>query len=382
MKRTLFLCTLGFALFAMFFGAGNLVFPLKLGTLSQGSWPGAFSGFAVTGVLIPIMGFFAMTLYDGDYRAFFAPLGRRAGLISMTLILLLLGPLGAVARCLALCYSSVNAVYPSLSCLEFSLLAFTVVFLFSFRDKKTVTLLGKLLTPLKLITLSWLIFEGLQSSAPALSQSKIQNVFSQGLLEGLETLDLLAALAFSCFLIPRLKEAAKSPRDLYKMALKCGAICAALLAITYAGFCYIAARHAASLPERSDLLLISLSEHLMGPLGAKLTMLVVLLACLTTVIALSSIFAEFVKKELFKGALSYELSLALTLALSSLVSLLRFDGIVAFLLPIMEVSYPALIVLCIVNITSKLLETKSYERLSFFTTLGATLGLKLSTALL
>lgn len=378
MKRAIFLCTLGFALFAMFFGAGNLVFPLKLGTLAQSSWLQAFSGFAVTGVLIPIIGFFAMTLFDGDYRAFFAPLGKKAGLICMTLILLLLGPCGAVARCLALCYSSVNAVYPNLSRLEFSLAASFVVFLFSFRDTRTVPLLGKLLTPLKLATLTWLIFEGLQSSAPTLGESKIgTGVFKQGILEGLETLDLLAALAFSCFLIPRFKLAASSPKDLYSLALKCGAICGVLLASTYAGFCYIAARHAASLPSQSDLLLISLSEHLMGPWGAKLTMLVVLLACLTTVIALSSIFSEFIKKEIFSEKISYVGCLGVTLALSSLVSLLRFDGIVAFLLPIMEVSYPALIVLCVVNVAGKLLQTKAYERLSFFSTLGATLGLKL-----
>jgi LIVCS family branched-chain amino acid:cation transporter len=106
-------------------------------------------------------------------------------------------------------------------------------------------------------------------------------------------------------------------------------------------------------------------------------MLVVLLACLTTVIALSSIFSEFIKKEIFSEKISYVGCLGVTLALSSLVSLLRFDGIVAFLLPIMEVSYPALIVLCVVNVAGKLLQTKAYERLSFFSTLGATLGLKL-----
>src|SRR5262249_13632168 len=151
-----------------------------------------------------------------------------------------------------------------------------------------------------LATLSWLIFEGLQASAPPLGQSVGEiNLFKQGLLEGLETLDLLAALAFSCFLIPRLEKEATSKKDLYLLALKCGALCGVLLFITYAGFCYIAARHAATLPNQSDILLISLADHLMGPFGTKLTMLVVLLACLTTVIALSSIFAEFIKKELF-----------------------------------------------------------------------------------
>lgn len=377
MKRTLFLCTLGFALFAMFFGAGNLIFPIKLGTTSLASWPYAVSGFAITAVLIPLIGFFAMTLFDGDYRAFFQPLGSKAGLLCMTLILLLLGPLGAVARCLALCYASVNAVYPALSNLQFLLLASVVVFLFSFRDKKTVSLLGKCLTPLKLGTLSWLIYEGLASPAPLMKDCPNDGLFTQGILEGLETLDLLAALAFSCFLIPRLKEEAKSQRDLYLLAFKCGTVCAVLLACTYAGFCFIAARHAEALPNQADLLLISLAEHLMGSWGARLIMLVVLFACLTTVIALTSIFSEFIKREIFKDRVRFESSLVLTLGLASIVSLARFDGIVAFLLPIMEVIYPSLIVLCLVNIASRLLNRQAYPRLSFAITFGATLGLKL-----
>jgi len=358
---------MGFALFAMFFGAGNLVFPLKLGVTSQENWFYSYLGFAVTGVLIPLIGFYAMSLFDGDYHAFFQPLGKKAGLASITLILLLLGPCGAVARCLALCYETVHPVWNSISLFEFSLMASVVVFLFSFRENKTIPILGKLLTPFKLATLAFLVYQGLFTESAPLAMPTNPSYFWMGLSEGLETLDLLAALAFSCFLCPRLKNATSgSP------ALKVGLISGLLLGTIYAGFCFVAARHASGLSSlKQELLLISLSEYLIGPWGAKLTMLVVLLACLTTVIALTAIFAEFMKKELFKDKLRYEYALAITLAMAMAVSLLRFEGIVAFLLPLMEVAYPALIVLCLAHIWQK------EVRLPFFTTFGATVAYKL-----
>lgn len=366
MKHFFFLLTMGFALFAMFFGAGNLVFPLKLGVTSQENWLYSYLGFAVTGVLIPLVGFYAMSLFDGNYHAFFRPLGQKAGLASITLILLLLGPCGAVARCLALCYETVHPIWQSISLFEFSLLASLVVFLFSFRENKTIPILGKFLTPFKLATLAFLVYQGLSAESPPLNMPTNPTLFWTGLTEGLETLDLLAALAFSCFLCPRLKTAGRP------CAANVGLICGVILGLIYAGFCFIAARHASGLATlKQELLLISLSEYLIGPWGAKLTMLVVLLACLTTVIALTSIFAEFLKKELFKDKIRYEYALATTLLLAIGVSLLRFEGIVAFLLPLMQVAYPALIVLCLAHIWQK------EVRLPFFTTFGASLAYKL-----
>lgn len=380
MKRSFFVFTTGFALFSMFFGAGNLVFPLKLGHEAQENFLVAMSGFSLSAVVVPLLAFFSMMLFHGDYRAFFANVGKKSGLILVTMILLLLGPFGAIPRCIALSYSAAHQVFPDISLGWFSFISSFIIFLLTVRENRIVDILGNILSPLLLLTLGLILACGMFSSNELASNAEsLVHSFAKGIIEGLQTLDLLAALLFSCFLYPLLSDRVhtKSAKRLDWLSLQVSLIAGLLLFVVYLGFCYLAATHATVLQDSpKELFLISLSEHLLGPSGAQVTMLLVLLAILTTVIALSAIFAEFLKKELFCNKVNYETCLGITMGLSFLFSLLDFNGIVTILAPILVMLYPALIVLCIANIAHKKCGFE-YVRLSFFVTLGATVTYQL-----
>ena len=374
MRRSFFFLTTGFALFAMFFGAGNLAFPLLLGREHHESSLVAAIGFSTTAVLAPLIGFWAMMLYRGNYRDFFAPLGKFPGLIMTTLVLLLLGPCGAIPRCIAFSFSACRMFFPDLSLAIFSLIACVVIFLLSFRENVVITLLGKVLTPLMLCLLALILLTGFSQNGPVSDQPITEGSFWQGLLHGPQTLDLFAALLFSAYLYPCLQGFIDNEKTtLLKASWKVSLVAGILLFAVYAGFCFIAASHNEALLETPiELLLIAISEHLLGPYGAACTVLLIILACLTTVLALAAIFAEFLKNELLTNRINYEMSLAITVLIAFFFALLNFHGIVVFLAPILMVLYPALIVLCLGNIASKLWNFKRQEIL-FFVTLAATL---------
>jgi LIVCS family branched-chain amino acid:cation transporter len=141
--------------------------------------------------------------------------------------------------------------------------------------------------------------------------------------------------------------------------LKASCIGAFLLGFIYVGFSYVAAFNSQSLMGISkDQVLATLSQQILGPNAGIIASIAVALACLTTAIALAVVFAEFLHLDVFQGKITYHTSLIITLFISFIFSTLDFIGIIAFLAPILEVCYPALIMLCIVNIGYKLIHFK------------------------
>jgi branched-chain amino acid:cation transporter, LIVCS family len=173
-------------------------------------------------------------------------------------------------------------------------------------------------------------------------------------------MDLLGAFFFSGVVIIGLKEdpslkGLKSDKQLIKVTLKAGLIGAFLLGIIYVGFSYVAAFNSELLGEfGQDELLGALALKLLGPSAAIVAIVAVALACLTTAIALAAVFAEFLCKEVCNEKINYLTALVITLVVSYFISTLQFTGIAAFLVPILQVCYPALIMLCLVNIAHKL----------------------------
>lgn len=117
----------------------------------------------------------------------------------------------------------------------------------------------------------------------------------------------------------------------------------------------VASYHANTLEHApADVILGTIALHILGPQAGIVTCVTVILACLTTAIALSSVFAEFIHTDILKDSISYGWSLLFTLIITFLISLLEFGGIVSYLAPIVELIYPALLVLSAVNIAHKL----------------------------
>lgn len=354
----------GLAIFSMFFGAGNVVFPLALGQVAQDQNFFAILGMLLTAVCVPLAGLMAMTLFNGDYKSFFGRIGRVPGFLVAAGIMGLIGPFGAMPRCIALSYSTAKAFLPAISLAPFSFVACVVIFLFTFRRNNVLEVLGFFLTPILLGSLAIIIIKGLWDHPEQIpTEHASWSIFFKGLLEGYKTMDLLGAFFFSSVVIVGLKNSLPpgeiSPRNLITTTLKASLIGGILLAISYVGFSYVSSFHSDSLHGvPSDELISMIAVHVLGPYASVIACIAVAFACLTTAIALAAVFAEFVKEDLFFNKIGYIPALIGTLAITYFVSTLNFTGIAAFLEPILQICYPALIVMTVLNILYKCCDFK------------------------
>jgi len=357
--------TTGFAMFAMFFGAGNVVFPLTMGTFAQDLNIYAVLGFLISGVCIPFVGLITLLLFDGKPQNFFKKIGEVPGLLIAAFIMALIGPFGAMPRCVTLSFSTISLFAPQLDLYLFAFISCALIFFFAFRPSKIVDLLGYLLTPLLLLCLFIIIIQGLiHGSAPAVNPAHPISVFWKGWTEGYQTMDLLGAIFYSSVIMLGLKSqhhltSLQDRKALTKIALKASLVGGILLALVYIGFSYVAARSTLPLSDLpQDLLLAQIALHNLGPYGGIVACGAVSLACLTTAIALGSVFAEFLHEEISQRKLSYFHSLLLTVTLTFFFSTFEYTGIAAFLVPLLGICYPGLIVLTFLNFAHKLWDTK------------------------
>ncbi len=356
MKSTLQLLKTGFATFSMFFGAGNILFPLALGQATQDQSVYAIIGLLITAVAIPVSGLIAMTWYDGDYGRFFARLGKIPGLLVALIIMLLLGPLGSSPRCIALAFATMKISYSGLSGVVFSAGSCLLIYFCAIRRRRIMNMLGAVLTPMLLVTLATIIISGI-IGAPEAGESSLSSgeAFRTGITEGYYTMDLLAAFFFSSVIIQGVRRDLEggddSPEAVRQRTLRAGYIGAALLAAVYICFCYIASHHTSHMAGlTTDQLLGALTLHLLGPGAGLLASVTVALACLTTAIALIAVFADFLSQYICQNKISYRTALIASLLVTFMISTIELTGIMTFLAPVLEVLYPILIALTAYNI--------------------------------
>lgn len=355
--------TTGLAMFSMLFGAGNIVFPLALGQYAQDKNFFAILGLLITAVGVPFMGLIAMTLFEGDYRRFFDRIGKVPGFLIAVIILGLIGPFGAMPRCIALSYSTIKMYLPNVPLYVFSAVACSIIFLFAFRRTRILDLIGYVLTPVKLGSLVLLMILGILASpvSPAAAHNEMA-IFLKGLQDGYQTMDLLGAFFFCSIVLVCLKKDidtadAHNYKRILSLTMKASCIGALLLASIYIGFSYVAASYSGNLNNvQPDEMIAAIAVMVVGPYAGLVVCLTVSMACLTTAIALGTVFAEFLRKDVCHGKINYATSLVLTLIVSFLVSTLNFNGIANMLSPILQLCYPALIALSIVNILYKLFQ--------------------------
>ncbi len=347
----------GLALFTMFFGAGNLIFPLALGHFAADQTPYAMMGLVITGVIVPFLGVVAIMLYDGCYKSFFSSLGKWPGFLISLIIIALIGPLGCTPRCIALSYSTVKAFFPGVSPSFFNIFSCLFIFLFTLKKNRTMDILGRVLSPILLLGLGFMIVMGFITPSDIASQDASKfSLFVEGLKEGYNTMDLLAAFFFSSTMISMLKNrSSEESKGLFVFrALKAAAIGALLLGGIYFGFGHIASLHSDGLQfETKEQILTALAMKVAGPYAGIVLCATVVLTCLTTAIALICVFVDFLQKRIFNHSIDYEYLLVASLLITFAVSNFEFQGICKLLFPIMQICYPSLIVLSIVNIASR-----------------------------
>lgn len=352
----------GLALFSMFFGAGNVTFPLLVGHITGIQSPVALAGLCVTAVAIPVFGLIATILYQSDYKQFFARLGRWPGALLIFVSMLLLGPLVGIPRTIAVAYSTLNYAVPDLSRFIFSLLFCGAAYAVTVRKSALVDILGMVLTPILLLLILLIIGVGLLYPQPMQASQIHHNAFWYGVREGYNTLDLVAALFFSGVILANIKthmgEQAADERVAARESIKAGLIGGGLLAIVYFGLSLTSAMYTNNISFGSidpAQLLAVLTEQVLGHYAAPVAAVVVLLACFTTAVTLACIAADYIK-ELHPSvaSLKYRYRLLAVLGLSFMFSLLGFTKLMLLVAPVIVICYPVYIWLCVANTGHKL----------------------------
>lgn len=354
MKQKLLVLSTGFALFSMFFGSGNLVFPIVVGQESGGHYLLAALGIFLTGVLVPFLGVFGMMLYNGEIESFFRWFGKKGVLLFSFLALGLMGPFGVLARCLTVAHGALQLILPSLSLPAASFISCLVIYLLTINKSKIVNVLGTVLTPFLLVSIvTIVIFAYFQGGEVNALTHQPWDAFSNGFFKGYQTMDLLAAFFFSQFVIKHLYSDQVSQSSL-KVFFKAALVGAFLLSAVYYSLVLLGWKYSpqlAGVAPQEMLGMIALKS--LGSFAAPLVCVAVIFACLTTAIVLASLFSDFLRVEMAREKIGRSTSLFITLMIGFLVSTLEFSGIARFICPILETIYPLLVALTLVNIGYK-----------------------------
>ena len=339
----------GFALFSMFFGAGNVIFPPYLGFGAGTQWVNGFLFYFIADIGLALFALFTL-LKVGGSENITGRIGSVASNILMSAIILCIGPMVAIPRTAATTFEmSVAPLISGVSPVIFSVAFFIVVLLLSIRQSAVIDVVGKVLTPALLIGLLVLIIKGIISPLGSIVNPHVDSSFVivNGIKSGYQTMDVLAALAFGIIILKSAQEKGYSDgRESSKMIRAAAVIAGVLLLIVYFGLTYLGATSASlfSLDISRAELVIGIVERLLGKTGLVIFAVVVALACMTTAVALVSSAASFFEK-LTKGGLSYAALVIIICVSSAVISNLGLDRIVAVASPILDIVYPPTLVL-------------------------------------
>lgn len=365
----------------MFFGSGNLVFPLLIGARSFEGYGWATLGLLLTAVVVPFVGLIGVVLYHGSRHAYFGALGERATFFLTLIILSLLGPFGVVPRCITVAYGGFELMFPAFPGWLFSVLFCGLMAVLIWVRHRIVSLIGRVITPWLMLGVFGVIVLGLlQGRSVEPSGISALTAFNIGLIKGYHTMDLLAGFFFATTTVYYLKAYASEhndPRLLIKMSIGASLIGAALLAAVYIGFVALGAQYAPALESvpPNDYLAV-IAGHALGDFAIPVVAVTIALACLTTGAILSALFADFIFQDVANRKINREIAIVATLIASFAISLLGFTAISEWLGAILEVMYPALIALAIANLI-QLRSQANWGRPCFWATLAISLLIKI-----
>ncbi|WP_223857681.1 branched-chain amino acid transport system II carrier protein [Sphingobacterium micropteri] len=363
MRKLRDITTIGFALFAMFFGAGNLLLPPFIGLqIGDHVWT-TILAFGLTGILLPFLGILSVTNSGDDFNDLGHRINKNLAAILGSVIMICIGPLIALPRTAATTFEvGVLPSFPNSHPVWTSILFFAVTWLFSIVPSKVVDLVGNILTPFLLLVLVILIGMGIANPI-ATPQTDIRSIpasFTLGFIEGYQTLDVLASVIFAGIIISATKaKGYERIGEKNKVVIASGALAAACLFFIYGGLIYLGAT---SNIENTDItrsaLLIHISNSILGQYGTLAIAISIALACLTTAIALTTAVGTFFSN-LTNGKLGYKLLVTISCIVSGTLSVTGVDNIIQFAYPPLAFVYPIVITLVLyVVIFGRFVKTK------------------------
>ena len=341
---------IGFALFSMFFGAGNVIFPPYLGLESGPEWLAGFFSYFMADIGLALLAMFAI-LRQGSPDGITARIGRIPSTALMCAIVLCIGPMLAIPRTAATTYeTSLAPLVSGFSPALFSILFFLLILLLCVRETAVVDIVGKILTPALLIGLLILIVVGVVNPiGPVGEQPLVENVAATGVEAGYQTMDVLAAIVFGYIILKSAREKGHTTPGAQLRVVSGASLVAGIgLLVVYLGLTYLGATTARFFDITVDrtFLVVSIVRNLLGQAGIILFAVVVALACVTTAVGLVSACADYFSG-LSGGRVSYRTLVCVICVFSAVVSNFGLNEIIAIASPILSVVYPPTLVLIV-----------------------------------
>ena len=374
-KPILDMFVIGFALFSMFFGAGNVIFPPYLGLSCGREWFAGFAWYYLADIGLALLAMFAI-LRAGSTEKVMARLGPIPSKVLLTAIVLCIGPMLAIPRTAATTLEmAVNPLVSGVSPLLFSILFFGLIAALCVKQSAVVDIVGKFLTPALLIGLLVLIILGeVNPIGPVPDRVLVESVAQTGIEAGYQTMDVLAAILFGIIILKSAENKGYTDRkDQFKVVAGASAVAGLALLVVYLGLTYLGVTTSRffDLSVQRTFLMVSIVRNLLGTPGVWLFSLIVALACITTAVALVSSAADYFSSLL---KLSYVKMVLAVCGFSALAANFGLDTIVSIAAPILNVVYPPTLVVVLFSFAEKWLPDHTAVRFAAAAALVVSLG--------
>lgn len=374
-------------LFGMFFGAGNLIFPVHLGQLAGRNVIPAMIGFIITAVGIPIMGVAAIgNTHSDGLQQLSNKVGKGYGYVFSCLLYLTIGPGFAIPRCATTSFTV--GVAPMLSAgasesialLIFSVIFFAIVLILSLRPGEITVWIGKVITPIFLVFLAILVVTALIN--PSTSVSDVEpaagyqtGALSLGFIEGYNTMDAIAGLAFGIVVIDIIRSmGVTDDSDVAKDVLSSGLLTSIPMIVIYVTTILMGtqSRGLFETSENGGIALAQISGHYLGRAGSLVLAVTITCACLKTAIGLVTSCSDAFSRMFPKG-LSYRAWAVIFTVLSFLISNFGLSKIISYSLPLLLFLYPLAITLILLALFGNLFhhDRAVYVSVTAFTCIAA-----------
>ncbi len=369
-------------LFGLFFGAGNLIFPIHLGQMAGANWLVATLGFLVTAVLLPLLSVLAISVTHakGVYDIGL-PLGSTFALVFMILIHLTIGPLFGTPRTASISFKvGIEPMLPQsmaqIGLLIFSTIFFVCAFVIAYKESNILTSIGKVLNPLFLLLLFIVFLMGFFSPMGRAAAQKVtlayqQAPFFNGFLQGYNTMDALAGLAFGVTVVTAVRQMGKTTaKSNAKVTAKAGILATLTIGVIYVALIWLGATTLQHYQIAADggTTFNQIVTYYLGNVGHALLASLITVTCLTTAVGLIAAFAQDFHRSFPK--VSYHTWLFLMTLASFLTANFGLDTIIAWSTPMLMFLYPFAMVLILLSITANLFNK---DRVVYFWTVLFTL---------
>ncbi len=349
MKMTKQTFITAFALFSLFFGAGNLILPSFLGYNAGSSWFFVLLGFTISAVIIPILAIYGHARLQGTMMDFAKKVSPLFALIYCLIIYTISIALPA-PRTASVTYEMAIAPYFDISSWMLSSIYFILVLVFALNRSKIMDLIGKYLTPAIILILLLIIGIGVMGDYQTLRVSIFDSTFTSGILEGYQTFDAIGGVVVGGVIVISLRFKNRSIEENKTIITNAGIIAGLGLLVIYGGLIFLGSLQSGGM-EHTDrtALLQFLSTETLGAIGANVLGVLVSLACFTTAVGIITGTADFIKGLFNNSESAYKVTAILGAILGVLMGQLDVHSIIVVAIPALMFIYPVTIVLILLN---------------------------------